>query len=65
MLRKVTTLKLARLIAETLPPGVVNVIVGRGETVGSALINHPKVAMVSLTGDVATGKKVRTAAAKQ
>jgi aminobutyraldehyde dehydrogenase len=59
-----TTLKLARLIAEILPPGVVNVIVGRGETVGNALINHPKVAMVSLTGDVATGKKVLTAAAK-
>jgi aminobutyraldehyde dehydrogenase len=59
-----TTLKLARLIAEILPPGVVNVIVGRGETVGNTLINHPKVAMVSLTGDVATGKKVLTAAAK-
>jgi aminobutyraldehyde dehydrogenase len=59
-----TTLKLARLAADIFPPGVVNVIVGRGETVGNALINHPKVAMVSLTGDVATGKKVLTAAAK-
>ena len=59
-----TTLKLARLIAGVFPPGVVNVVVGRGETVGSTLINHPKVAMVSLTGDVATGKKVLAAAAK-
>jgi aminobutyraldehyde dehydrogenase len=59
-----TTLKLARLIAEIFPPGVVNVVIGRGETVGNALINHPKVAMVSLTGDVATGRKVLTAAAK-
>jgi aminobutyraldehyde dehydrogenase len=59
-----TTLKLARLIAEIFPPGVVNVVVGRGETVGNALINHPKVAMVSLTGDIATGKKVLSAAAK-
>ena len=59
-----TTLKLARLVAEIFPAGVVNVVVGRGETVGNALINHPKVAMVSLTGDVATGKKVLTAAAK-
>ena len=59
-----TTLKLARLIAEIFPPGVVNIVVGRGETVGNALINHPKVAMVSLTGDIATGKKVLTAAAK-
>jgi len=59
-----TTLKLARLVATLFPPGVVNVVVGRGETVGNALINHPKIAMVSLTGDVATGKKVLTAAAK-
>lgn len=59
-----TTLKLARIAAEVLPEGVLNVVVGRGETVGNALINHPKVAMISLTGDIATGKKVLTAAAK-
>ncbi|MBP2236813.1 aminobutyraldehyde dehydrogenase [Sinorhizobium kostiense] len=59
-----TALKLARLLADILPEGVVNVIAGRGETVGNALINHPKVAMVSITGDIATGKKVLTAAAK-
>ena len=59
-----TTLKLARIAAEVLPEGVLNVVVGRGETVGNALINHPRVAMISLTGDIATGKKVLTAAAK-
>ncbi len=59
-----TTLKLAEIAAEILPPGVLNVVVGRGESVGSPLINHPRVAMVSLTGDVATGKKVLQAAAK-
>ncbi|WEX76437.1 gamma-aminobutyraldehyde dehydrogenase [Sinorhizobium numidicum] len=59
-----TALKLARLLADILPEGVVNVITGRGETVGNALINHPKVSMVSITGDIATGKKVLTAAAK-
>jgi aminobutyraldehyde dehydrogenase len=59
-----TTLKLARLAADIFPTGVVNVVIGRGETVGNMLINHPKVAMVSLTGDVATGRKVLTAAAK-
>jgi aminobutyraldehyde dehydrogenase len=59
-----TTLKLARIASEILPAGVLNIVVGRGDTVGSALINHPKVAMVSLTGDIATGKKVLTAAAK-
>ena len=59
-----TMLKLALLIADIFPEGVVNVVVGRGESVGSTLINHPKVAMISLTGDIATGKKVLTAAAK-
>ncbi|MDQ0471284.1 aminobutyraldehyde dehydrogenase [Labrys wisconsinensis] len=59
-----TLLKLARAIADIFPEGVVNVVVGRGETVGNALIHHPKVAMVSLTGDVATGKKVLQAASK-
>ncbi|CAM5762647.1 gamma-aminobutyraldehyde dehydrogenase [Labrys miyagiensis] len=59
-----TMLKLATAIAEIFPEGVVNVVVGRGESVGNALIHHPKVSMVSLTGDVATGKKVLQAAAK-
>lgn len=59
-----TLLKLATAIAEIFPEGVVNVVVGRGESVGNALIHHPKVSMVSLTGDIATGKKVLQAAAK-
>ena len=59
-----TSLKLAKILAEILPEGVVNVIAGRGESVGNALINHPRVNMISITGDVATGKKVLQAAAK-
>ena len=59
-----TALKLAKIMADILPEGVVNVILGRGESVGNALINHPKVNMISITGDVATGKKVLQAAAK-
>jgi aminobutyraldehyde dehydrogenase len=59
-----TALKLAHILAEELPEGVVNVISGRGHTVGSTLINHPGVDMISLTGDVATGKKMLDAAAK-
>ncbi|AGB72506.1 MULTISPECIES: gamma-aminobutyraldehyde dehydrogenase [Rhizobium] len=59
-----TALKMAKLLADVLPEGVVNVILGRGESVGNALINHPKISMVSITGDVATGKKVLQAAAK-
>ncbi|HYL70562.1 MAG TPA: aldehyde dehydrogenase family protein, partial [Candidatus Dormibacteraeota bacterium] len=58
-----TTLKLATLLAEALPPGVVNIVCGRGEPVGNALINHERVRMVSLTGSVATGQKVLAAAA--
>ncbi len=57
-----TTLKLAKTIADIFPEGVVNVIVGRGSTTGNALINHPKIAMVSLTGSVGTGVKVLQAA---
>ena len=58
-----TALKMARLLSGILPEGVVNIVLGRGATVGSALINHPKVDMISITGDVATGKKVLQAAA--
>ncbi|UJW74740.1 gamma-aminobutyraldehyde dehydrogenase [Rhizobium sp. SL42] len=59
-----TALKMAKLMAEILPEGVVNVVLGRGESVGNAIINHPKIGMVSITGDIATGKKVLAAAAK-
>ena len=58
-----TALKLAETLAELLPAGVVNVICGRGEPVGRTLVSHPRVRMVSLTGDVATGQKVLAAAA--
>lgn len=57
-----TALKLAAIFAEVLPEGVVNVVLGRGDTVGSALINHPAVAMISITGDIATGRKIMEAA---
>jgi aminobutyraldehyde dehydrogenase len=50
-------------MAEIFPAGVVNVILGQGETVGAPLVSHPGVRIVSLTGDVATGKKVLEAAA--
>lgn len=59
-----TALKLAAIFAEVLPEGVVNVVLGRGDTVGSALINHPAVAMISITGDIATGRKIMEAATR-
>ena len=59
-----TSLQLMELAGDIFPPGVFNVITGHGEPVGAGLVRHPKVNMVSLTGDVATGKEVaRTAAA--
>jgi len=57
-----TTLMLARVVAEILPKGVFNVICGRGPSVGQPLVEHPLVRMVSLTGDVSTGRKILQAA---
>jgi aminobutyraldehyde dehydrogenase len=59
-----TALKLAAILADVLPEGVVNVVVGQGGSVGNTLINHPGVDMISITGDIATGKKVLQAASK-
>ena len=58
-----TALKLAPLLAELFPPGVVNIVCGRGESVGAPLVAHARVRMVSLTGDVGTGQKILAAAA--
>jgi aminobutyraldehyde dehydrogenase len=58
-----TALKLAELFVELLPKGVVNIICGRGESVGAPLVSHPRVRMVSLTGDVSTGQKILQLAA--
>jgi len=59
-----TTLALATLLAELFPPGVVNVVTGRGPTVGVPLVTHPAVRMVSLTGSIPTGQRIVEAAAK-
>ena len=57
-----TALKLAQHLAEIFPEGVANIITGRGASVGDRLINARQVAMISLTGDVGTGRKVIAAA---
>jgi acyl-CoA reductase-like NAD-dependent aldehyde dehydrogenase len=59
----ITTLEIAKLIAETLPPGVVNVLTGRGSTTGEAIVSHPDIVKISLTGSVATGRAAMAAAA--
>lgn len=59
-----TTLMLAELTAEAgIPEGVVNVVTG-GNATGQALVEHPDVRMVSLTGSPGTGRKVMETSAK-
>ena len=58
----VSTFKLAEIAAEHLPAGVLNVIGGHGEPAGAALVTHPGVDMVSLTGSPDTGKWIAKAA---
>jgi betaine-aldehyde dehydrogenase len=58
-----TTLKFAEYAAEILPKGVLNVITGHGDPAGRALVTHPDIGMVSLTGSVETGKWIARAAA--
>src|SRR5438093_3642824 len=58
-----TAIKLAELAADILPAGVLNVITGTGDAIGPALVAHPKVGMISLTGDTDTGKKIAKVAA--
>ena len=57
-------LALAPALAERLPRGVLNIVCGGGEGVGSHLVSHPAVRMVSLTGDIVTGQKILQSAAK-
>jgi acyl-CoA reductase-like NAD-dependent aldehyde dehydrogenase len=57
-----TAVRLAQLLDGVLPPGVLNVVCGKGSVVGEALSAHPDVAMISITGSVEAGQAVaRTA----
>ncbi|EQD53914.1 gamma-aminobutyraldehyde dehydrogenase, partial [mine drainage metagenome] len=58
-----TSLELARTFAEAgLPAGALNVVTGPGAEVGDALVRHPQVDLVALTGDTATGRAIVAAA---
>jgi betaine-aldehyde dehydrogenase len=59
----ITTLRFAELTADILPRGVFNVVSGPGEPTGEALIGHPDVDMLALTGSVDTGKRFARVAA--
>ncbi len=58
-----STLRFAELAREVLPPGVLNVITGEGIPVGDGLVRDPDIRLVSLTGDVETGKTIARNAA--
>ncbi|HET6508175.1 MAG TPA: aminobutyraldehyde dehydrogenase [Baekduia sp.] len=62
-LTPVSTLRYAELVAEVLPPGVLNVITGDGPGVGQHIVEHPEISLVSLTGSVGTGKNIARSAA--
>jgi 1-pyrroline dehydrogenase len=56
-------LRFVQLAAEQIPTGVLQVVTGDGVPVGERLVTHPAVGLISLTGDVETGKIIaRTAA---
>lgn len=53
-----SALRLGELIAAIFPAGVVNIVFGRGPSVGEPLVTHDKVRMVSLTGSIPTGSRI-------
>ncbi|HEX2736793.1 MAG TPA: aldehyde dehydrogenase family protein, partial [Acidimicrobiia bacterium] len=61
-LTPLSSLLMAEWAADIFPAGVFNVICGQGESAGAPLVTDPRVALVSLTGDVATGKAIARAA---
>jgi alpha-ketoglutaric semialdehyde dehydrogenase len=57
-----TATRLVEILNEAgLPPGVVNLVHGRGEEVGAALVRHPDVQLVSFTGSAAVGREIASA----
>jgi acyl-CoA reductase-like NAD-dependent aldehyde dehydrogenase len=61
----VTLVELGRILTRAgLPPGVLNLVLGPGETVGERLVSDPRVDLVSLTGGTGTGRRVMELAAR-
>jgi betaine-aldehyde dehydrogenase len=53
-------LKLSAILEKAgLPPGVLNIVTGSGESVGAAIVRHPNIRKISFTGDCTTGQKIR------
>jgi 1-pyrroline dehydrogenase len=53
-----TALAFASTLGEIFPAGVVNVLSGTGAAIGDALVGHPGIRMISVTGDTDTGKRI-------
>ncbi len=60
-----STLLLAEVAFEELPPGVFNVVTGYGDEVGEPLVRHPLTPVIAFTGSVATGRRIATLAAER
>jgi succinate-semialdehyde dehydrogenase/glutarate-semialdehyde dehydrogenase len=61
-----TNLRLAQILDDVgLPAGVLNIVTGSGESVGTAIVNNPTIRKLSFTGDCKTGNKIRGMAAAQ
>ncbi len=63
-LTPITTLEIAALFGEVLPAGVVNVVTGAGASTGAAMVAHPDIRMISVTGSTQTGRRVMRDAAQ-
>jgi len=61
----ISILEMTKLISAVLPPGVINVITGKGATTGQYLLDHPDLSKLSFTGSTETGYAVAAAAAKK
>jgi len=60
-----SVLELAKLMQQILPPGVINVITGKGSTAGNYILQHPDIRKLAFTGSTEVGYEVADAAAKK
>ena len=60
------TIKMVEVLMEAgLPPGVINLVFGPGDTVGSAIVHHPDIRAISFTGSLETGKWIMSECGKE
>jgi aldehyde dehydrogenase (NAD+) len=59
----VAILRLGELLADVLPPGVLNIVAGLGQDAGEPLVRHRRVSKITMTGSSETGKRIQRAAA--